>query len=73
MRMGIFLNHKRKIDKHNEQYAEGLVSYKMTLYEHSDLTLDEFFAHKSTLSVPEFEALSSFITRTNSHLIVVNE
>lgn len=42
--MGIFLKHKEEIDKHNQLYNDGLVSYNMSLNAYSDQEYSEFSA-----------------------------
>lgn len=41
-RMNIFLEHKKRIDEHNEKFEKGLVSFKMGINIYSDLTSEEF-------------------------------
>ena len=41
-RMQVFLDNKRVIDEHNDQYAKGLASYLMGINQYSDLTSEEF-------------------------------
>lgn len=41
-RMEIFLENRRIIDEHNEQFAKGIVTYEMGLNKYSDRSADEF-------------------------------
>lgn len=47
-RFNIYLENKRKMDEHNENYKNGKVNYMMYLNELTDLTQDEFNNHKLT-------------------------
>lgn len=40
--METFMNHKHEIDKHNELYDKGIVSFSMSLNEYTDLPHHEF-------------------------------
>lgn len=52
--MNIFLEHKKEIDKHNELYKNGLVSFKMDINKYSDLTSDQFAIHMNGLNFNEY-------------------
>ncbi|EEC12029.1 cathepsin-like protease, putative, partial [Ixodes scapularis] len=41
-RMTVYMNNKLKVAKHNEQYAEGKVSYQLAMNKFSDLLHEEF-------------------------------
>lgn len=41
-RMKIFMENKHKIAKHNQKYAQGLVSYKLSVNKYADLLHHEF-------------------------------
>ncbi|CAN8017722.1 unnamed protein product, partial [Ixodes persulcatus] len=41
-RMTVYMNNKLKVAKHNEQYAEGKVSFQLTMNKFSDLLHEEF-------------------------------
>lgn len=40
--MKTYLSHKQEIDKHNQLYSKGLVSFSMSLNEYTDIPHDEF-------------------------------
>lgn len=40
--MVIWLEHKHKIEEHNQQYENGIVSFRMDLNKYSDMKHDEF-------------------------------
>lgn len=42
LRKQIFLENKKMIEKHNEEYKDGKVSFEMGLNEYSDLSHEEF-------------------------------
>lgn len=50
--MSVFLEHKRQIDEHNEQYEKGLVSYKMGINQYSDWTSAEFVRQMNGFRAP---------------------
>lgn len=51
--MEIFLENKRSINKHNELYKNGAVSYEMDVNEYSDLSSDEFVTRMNGFKPPD--------------------
>lgn len=54
LHMMIWLENKQKIDEHNQQYENGIETFRMDLNKHSDLSHHEF-ASKMTGPKPDSE------------------
>lgn len=78
-RMKIYMENKHKIAKHNQKYAQGLVSYKLGLNKYADLLHNEFasimngFNRSNTHTSPGLNAIReekgvSFISPANVKL-----
>lgn len=44
LRLSIFMENKAKIDRHNQEFEKGKVSYELALNEYADLTQEEFIS-----------------------------